>query len=242
MNTRLKGISTFLIVLLTTVLTVSSAFANSNAGPNIFSTDSAPYGRSYGEWMASWQQWATSIPASAHPLLVDTAPGETGQSGPVWFLGGKFCAVSNQNCGTSNVVRQITIPAGTALFFPIIDGEFSTLETGIKDINGLRQMAYSYANGAKNLSLEIDGINVPNLQNFRVQSTVFGFYLPPDDFFTAVGEGPFTPGDYFPGIDDGYYVMVKPLTAGRQHTIHFHAEQPDYGFVLDITYFVNVQR
>ena len=113
----------------------------------------------------------------------------------------------------------------------------------MKDINGLRQAAEQNTDYDTNVSLEVDGVRVPNLaQNFRVQSTVFGFYLPKDDIFTAVGEGTFAPGYYFPGVDDGYYVMLKPLSSGREHTIHFRAEAPHWNWVLDITYFVQVHR
>ena len=111
------------------------------------------------------------------------------------------------------------------------------------DINGLRQAVEQATNVGTNISLQVDGVSVPNLtRDFRVQSTAFGFYLPKGDIFTALGEGTFSPGYYFPGVDDGYYVMLAPLSPGRQHTVHFHAEEPAYNFILDVTYFVNVQR
>jgi len=252
MKAQFKGISMVFAIalLLALILPVTSQSAqNDQGGVSVFPADSSPYGRTYGEWMASWQQWATGMPYTHHPLF-DTADASTGQSGPVWFLGGKFCSLNAPNCGTNNVVRHITIPAGKALFFPIVDTEVSTVETGggdvnnanaIKDINSLRQLAEQYTNYATIVRLDVDGTSVP-LQNFRVRSTAFGFYLPQHDIFTAVGEGTFTPGDYFPGVDDGYYVMLEPLSAGRQHTIHFHAEEPNFSWILDITYFVQVQR
>lgn len=235
------------VFALSMILLVSASFAQ--VPSNIFPTDSAPYGRTYAEWMASWQQWATSIPAATHPLF-DNGPANTGQSGPVFFLGGKFCATYSPNCGTDNVVRNITIPLGKAVFFPIIDVEVSTVESGsgdpnnpdaVKDINVLRQAAAQFADIYSKISLEIDGFKVPNIQQFRVQSTAFGFYLPPDDIFTAIGEGTFSPGFYFPGVDDGYYVMLKPLTPGK-HTIHFHGEGQVWNWVLDVTYNVTVKK
>lgn len=233
------------VFALSIVLLVPPSFAE----VKIFPVDSAPYGRTYGEWMAAWQQWATSIPATSHPLF-DTGPASTGQSGPVFFLGGKFCALFTP-CGTDNVVRNITVPAGKALFFPIVDAEVSTVETGggdatstnaIKDINGLRQVAAQYAEGYTNLALEVDGHPVQNIAAYRVQSYAFGFYLPANDIFTAMGEGTFSPGYYFPGVDDGFYVMLKPLAPGKTHTIHFHAEAPAWSWVLDITYNVTIQQ
>ena len=258
MRRRFKGLSAVLAVLVLLALSVlvpsPVAYAQQDhdrGAVNIFPTTSAPYGRTYGDWTAAWQQWATSMPYTRHPLF-DSADPSTGQSGPVWFLGGKFCALG-ETCGSNQVVRKITIPAGTALFFPIFDVEVSAVEMGggdannasIKDINGLRQAAESWSEMALNLALEVDGMDVPHIQRrFHVQSNAFGFYLPKDDIFTAVGEGVFTEGYYFPGVDDGYYVMLEPLTPGRSHTIHFHAEYPGSpaNWVLDVTYHVQVQR
>ena len=258
MRRDVTGCSRVLTVLVLFALSVPVLAAAAGAGQDndrgavgIFPTSSVPYGRTYGDWMAAWQQWATSMPYTNHPLF-DTADPSTGQSGPVWFLGGKFCALG-ETCGSNHVVRQITVPAGTALFFPIFDVEVSAVEMGggdannaaIKDINGLRQAAASWAAMALNLSLEVDGVEVPHLQRrFHVQSSAFGFYLPKDDIFTAVGEGTFTEGYYFPGVDDGFYVMLEPLAPGRRHTIHFHAEFPGSpdNWVLDGTYHVHVQR
>lgn len=251
MRNYFKVMPVALTVILTVLISllVTPAFAESRPVVKIFPADSTPYGRSYGEWMAAWQQWATSIPATSHPLF-DTGPADTGQSGPVFFLGGKFCPIDTE-CSTQNVTRKITIPPGKALFFPIMDAEYSTVETGggsmdgpnaIPDINGLRQAAGQTVNNYTNLSLEVDGVKVTNLESFRVQSPAFSFYLPENDIFTAVGEGTFTPGYYFPGVDDGYYVMLQPLSAGKEHIIHFHGEAPVWNWVLDVTYRVTVDK
>lgn len=244
----MKQVMKVSLVFITIALSLTLLVTTSFAEVRIFPPDSAPYGRTYSEWMAAWQQWVTSIPATSHPLF-DTGPADTGQSGPVFFLGGKFCAFNATDCGTNNVVRNITVPAGKAFFFPIVDAEVSTVETGggdpnganaIKDINALRQLAAQYTDGYTNLALEVDGHAVQDIQSFRVQSTAFEYYLPANDIFTAIGEGTFTPGNYFPGVDDGYYVMLKPLAPGK-HTIHFHAYAALWTWTLDVTYNVTIQ-
>lgn len=251
MRNYLKVMPLEVTVILTVLMSllITPAFAAETRAVKIFPADSTPYGRSYGEWMAAWQQWATSIPATSHPLF-DTAPADKGQSGPVFFLGGKFCPIDSE-CHTDSVVRKITVPPGKALFFPIMDAEYSTVETGggsmdgpnaIADINGLRQAAEQAVNIYTNLSLEVDGVKVRNLEAFRVQSSAFEFYLPEDDIFTAIGEGSFTPGYYFPGVDDGYYVMLEPLAAGKEHIIRFHGEAPIWSWVLDVTYRITVDK
>ena len=54
-----------------------------------------------------------------------------------------------------------------------------------------------------------------------------------------IGEGPFQAGTYFPAVDDGYYVMVAPLSIG-DHTIHFHGTAGPY--VRDVTYNITVHE
>lgn len=208
----------------------------------IFDRDSVVYGRTYSEWNAAWQQWADSIPTAIHPLF-DNSDCGTGQTGPVWFLGRKFVAVGST--GTfDNVVRDCDVPEGKALYVAIFNAEDSILEetrpsfTRPIQISDLRGTTAVEMDGITDLAMQVDGEDIPHIkERFRVQSSVFGFTLPDDNFFTAIGEGPFKGGTYFPAVDDGYYVMVAPLTIGH-HTIHFHgAGGPD---VLDVTYHISV--
>jgi len=236
----MKRILAVAIVLALAVLTVPSVMANGWGEPKVIDRDSVAYGRTYSEWSAAWQQWALSIPVAEHPLF-DNGPCSVGQSGPVWFLGGKFCALNNPNCGTTNVVRSCSVPAGKALYIPILNAEWSVLEMNnpLEQIDDLRSLAASDIDGTSN-EMDIDGKQIPNLlQNFRVQSAVFVFTIPDDNLFNAVGEGPYLGGAYFPGLDDGVYVMFPPLRAGS-HTIHFHGYMPAFNFTLDITYNLTV--
>jgi hypothetical protein len=71
----------------------SPALTNSSGGNEggIFTTDSRPYGLTYGEWTAKWWQWAYSIPSDVHPAYDDNGKYcAEGQSGPVWFLAGTY--------------------------------------------------------------------------------------------------------------------------------------------------------
>ena len=67
---------------------------NVSGSPNVLAyivdPNSIVYGRTFSEWDAEWQQWAYSIPVAKHPLF-DIGNCSEGQSGMVWFLGGKFC-------------------------------------------------------------------------------------------------------------------------------------------------------
>lgn len=236
----MKRILVVAIVLTLAVLTVPSVLANGWGEPQVIDRDSVAYGRTYSEWSAAWQQWALSIPVAEHPLF-DNGPCSVGQSGPVWFLGGKFCALNNPNCGTNNVVRSCSVPAGTALYIPVLNAEWSVLEMNnpLEQIDDLRSLAASDIDGSSN-ELDIDGKQIRNLlQDFRVQSPAFVFTIPDDNLFNAVGEGPYPGGAYFPGLDDGVYVMFAPLRAGS-HKIHFHGYMPAFNFTLDVTYNLTV--
>jgi hypothetical protein len=234
----MKRILVVAIVLVLAVLAVPSVMAQRVIAPS-----SVVYGRTYSEWSAAWEQWALSIPVANHPLF-DNGLCSVGQSGPVWFLGGKFCALNNPNCGTSNVVRSCSVPVGKALYIPVLNAEWSVLEMNDPkfQIADLRSLAASNIDGATNLSFEIDGAAVPQLKDrFRVQSPAFVFTLPDDNLFNAVGEGPYPGGAYFPGLDDGVYVMLSPLPAGP-HQIHLHGFLPAFNFTLDITYDLTVAK
>lgn len=190
---------------------------------------------------AEWWQWALSIPPSANPLA--DATGEkcmVGQHGSVWFLAGIF------NSGEPTV-RSCSVPKGKALFFPIVNSvnvdtpNICGQGSAHVSVDDLRTGAAAFIDGATKLSAEVDGKPIRNLR--RVKSKVFAVALPEDNLFDApciaakLGNVP--AGVFAPAVDDGYYVRLKPLKAGR-HTVHFHAENPSQSFVLDVTYNLTV--
>ena len=161
-------------------------------GPQVVDRDAVAYGRTYGEWMAAWNQWSYSIPVGNHPLF-DNGDCSVGQSGPVWFLGGVFCSSSTGGCSNYTRVRDCNVPSGTALFFPVTDWEDSAVEqevaenpsNPVQQIGALRALIYSGQRGTE--FCQIDHKPIPYLvQRFRVQSAAFGFTLPEDNILTAI--------------------------------------------------------
>jgi len=228
------------------MLAIPSVMANNNnnQGPKVIDPDSVAYGRTYGEWSAAWWQWTFSIPVGGHPLF-DNGDCSVGQSGPVWFLGGKFCP-SGQVC-TGSATRSCSVPADKALFFPILNTEDSAPEEPnwgcgnmfppllAGSIAEMRQCVAFFFDGINNLKAEVDGKSIHNLQkDFRVQSVEFEVTFPDDNVLTAIGEGPFTAGKYSPVVDEGVYLMLPPLSPGR-HTLHFKGSFSN-GVTEDITY------
>lgn len=215
------------------------------ASSSILSPQNVQYGRTYADWAAAWWQWCLSIPHATHPLFTSgNVDASIGQTGPVWFLGGNFAG------GPGPLVRNCTIPAGKALFFPVVNYEDSEVEetlgygnpgTTINDLRAIVEPAINEAAANNTLLLKIDGSAVRNLgTTYRVRSPAFSYTLPDDNIWSFFYGVPFTAGTYNAAIDDGIYVMLAPLNRGR-HVIHFHAEIPSLGgFVVDVTYNITV--
>lgn len=241
------------LLALAVALFAPIAQADGRGDPKVIDPDSVAYGRTFGEWSAAWEQWADSIPVAEHPLF-DNPSGHpdcsVGQSGPVWFLGGKFCA-SGASCSYTGVVRSCTIPAGKALYFPVLNYEDSALEESLAENPGvetdqqiatLRAIVGGGEDAVTNVSCSVDGEPIRDLRaNYRVQSTAFGFTLPTDNLFkTIYGNNGFVAGSYFPAVDDGWYVMLAPLRPGP-HVVHISGTAPG-PFTLDVTYYLQVQH
>ncbi len=62
----------------------------------------------------------------------------------------------------------------------------------------------------------------------------------PEDNYTAVYGTNFKAGTYFPGVDDGVYVMLSPLPAGV-HVLQLKEYFPQWDFGFDVTYNLFVQ-
>jgi hypothetical protein len=98
---------------------------------------------------------------------------------------------------------------------------------------------------AFNLSVTVDGEPIKKFskleEKFRVRSAVFEVTVPEGGLIPA--------GIYSPAVDDGFYVMLKPLAVGA-HTLHFTGSSPgcDYAptgfhvdpFSVDVTYHLTI--
>jgi hypothetical protein len=219
--------------LLAGVLVVSLAILASgvHAGPGPRPPNANQYGKGYAELTAAWLEWTVAVPASTNPILdLDGANAAAGQSGKVWFLTGTLGGAAT---------RSFTIPAGTALFFPIVNFFWvNTPEYGDPDWSpeqeaSVRELMAATVDTAQNLTLEIDGRSVSNLDNLRVSGAVGACTLPDDNIFGI----PFDPVVH-QCVADGYWVLLSPLSVGN-HTIHF-AGGFESGFSLDVTYHITV--
>lgn len=172
---------------------------------------SAPFEKPMREWTAEWWQFIMSIPASVNPITDETGTRCVyGQRGPVWFIAGNFGGTA------SPTTRNCAIPDGKVIFFPVLN----LLDVNVPELSGVDQSANDLRtetapclDNTTQLVVEVDGKSLGTLGTSRVRSVVFEVTLPDGNLFGL------DPGTYSPAIDDGYYVMLKPLGVG-QHRIH----------------------
>lgn len=204
------------------------------AGPKPLPPNSHAFGKGYAELTAEWVEWILAIPAAVNPLFDDDGEfAAEGQSGKVWFLVGNAGGVTT---------RTVTVPTGTALFFPIVNylwvntPEFGDPAWSPEQEANARAIAAAVVDTVQDLLLEIDGQLVPNVPSLRVSGAVGECTVPDDNFWGL----PFEPGPH-ECFSDGYWALLPPLSAGH-HTIHFtggFAGPPS--FSTNVTYYITVR-
>jgi hypothetical protein len=229
--------------LLMALTTNSSLAATKKAKAN-------PYQHRFSELTADWWQWVNAISVSDSPLFDTTGENaDQDQSKHVFFLAGAITfTLDGQPELDVDVDRTITVPKGTALFFPIINSSQDNI--GVvppKTVEQLREAAADFVDSVTELHVTIDGKSIPEseLLKQRVTSPVFSYVLPENDnivnFFIDLFQLgiPHVSGKITPVVSDGYWMYVHPLSPG-QHTINFGGQAGD--FQLDITYHITVEK
>jgi hypothetical protein len=224
------------------------------------------------ELTAVWWQWLFSIPASESPVLDDT--GANAYSGQPYstllFLAGTFISDQLPNGDVlGKVTRSISVKSGTALFFPLINGE--------NDNICFRPSLGGNCFGAQQFP---HNLGAPQLQAVTAaqQDTVVGLtaaLTPADHNFSQIGDSasvvytrlqphPFSyklpatdnllqylgidvSGTVAPAVADGYYSLIPLGTlASGYYVLRFGGSAPftnDTGthlFTEDITYHITV--
>ena len=247
--------ATCLVAVTTCCLLVGvlQTLAARNPNPGVLPAHSNPHGMSYGDWGAAWWTWALGIPKDQNPLFDTT--GEfchVGQEGPVWFLAGTFGGDATRTC---------TVPAGKALFFPILNNVYWAPEdldfikdelapllgwdlTGLTDDEILRLGVNWATDHATALSATIDGVPIVDPWQYRADSSPFTLVLS-----DVIEDWGYPPGPRSPSVADGYWIMLRPLPPG-QHTINFtsaatysvaNGDPWDSEFSVDVTYYITVK-
>jgi len=223
------------------------AKSGNQGNPGVIPPQAKYGGMTYGEWSAAWWQWAFSMPVDHHPLFDLTGEdAANGQSGHVWFLGGLWWANDAPPPSTA-VTREIIIPSGKALFFPIVNSELNCVELagteccppeGVPNVQCIRDLMASFIESLTNDNMyaTIDRKPFTNVVAYRAISQEFSMWLPENNALEAWGI-PFEFGEITPVVADGYFLMVAPLSVGK-HTITFGVKNLEW--FMDITYNITV--
>jgi hypothetical protein len=159
-------------------------------------------GRSQGEWAASWWVWAFSMSEENSPLRDATGRlCATNQEGDVWFLAGVK--------GGGRVARTCEVPAGKAIFFPLITTLFyanGACKERMADVAASND-PLEYAD------FELDNVVIHDAAQHR-QNSGGCFPLNPTE-----NENP-NSGRL--ATTDGYWIMLRPLPPG-EHELKFKA-------------------
>lgn len=195
---------------------------------SVYADDPLIYGKTYSQWSAEWAEWAYAEPSATNAIKDTTGDYcDLNQDDPkVWFLAGSF--------GETGVVRNCTIPAGRALFYPLIEGGWIDCPLPSTDSDTpeeiIRQIIAFGRDDTSLLVSTLDGFPVSSglmkageettsigrINTVRTQSPVFTVDLPENNVVGDAGCGQAT---YPAGISgrqiiDGYWVMLPPLTPG----------------------------
>jgi hypothetical protein len=192
--------------------------------PGVYSKDSAPYGISYGQWLAKWWNWTSSIPSDQHPRDNYTPEKcQANQRGPVWFLADQLGGREERTC---------TIPAGKSIFIPLLVGECENSTSELKTDEDLRRCA-SAGNEYGVIEATLDGVKLKNLEQYRTQSGFFNITIVDGNIYDA-------PAGTFRGFADGFSVFLEPLPPGK-HDVDLKVSvlnpiEPSYNYNADWTY------
>ncbi len=187
--------------------------------PGIAPPQSMPYGKSYSEWSTMWWEYAITTPLAVSPFGYGMDPW-IGQTGPVLLLGGTFTGV--------NTIRNITVPPGTALFFPVMDLECSTIEAPPffgADPAGLLACAQAFADRMVagefgTLFCKVDGVDVKNVTQYRFTTSLMHFILPASKANNNIFGVDVKEGQEVWSMGDGFYLLLHPLPVGT-HSLEF---------------------
>jgi len=214
-----------------------------------------------------WWQWALGVQVSQSPLFDQT--GVNAYNGQPYsdllFLGGTFIVTQAQNGDVlGQATRSIAIRRGTALFFPLLNGEWdnvgftphlggTTPSTGVLGVPGLRAIVEAAEDNATGLyamlrptdaSFQQNIGPVVNLAYPRLKSPPFSYVLPRTDnvvqFF-----GVNASGTVAPAAGDGYFSYVPGTLTPGYYKLEFGGILPDSNgqknkFTEVITYLITV--
>jgi hypothetical protein len=178
---------------------------NSHSHISWFTSDSYPYGLSYGEWTVKWWQWILSTPKSCNPLI-DQSGENAAINQPtehVWFLAGKLGSEDK-----NFPFRNCSIPAGRSILFPVINCEANPIE--YPELKTKEAIIDHVVKDENTIVEKTCSLNDMPLEVQRVKSDpeIFEVTLNDDNVYNV-------DGGKTSASADGYYCFLKPLDPGE---------------------------
>ena len=220
------------LLLFSTILTPVAALNT----VNIFPPGGKPHGLTYADHIKNFWKWALKIPANENPVNdptgVKCATGQENTNSSVFYL-------APNNGGTSQ--RICKVPAGKALFIPVMPMESSDKELPKASVADLSNSAKNDQDHVNSLYLKIGDkeYNFQDLDKYRTHTDAFDVVFPDNGIFGVLK------GGVSKAVADGRYIITEPLAKGT-YPIHFKSSlidpsNPDTNFAQDITYNIIAQ-
>ena len=233
-----KIITSFIVTPVLSILlfsTILSPVAALNT-VNIFPPGGKPYGLTYADHIKNFWKWAIKTPANENPVNdptgVKCATGQENTNSSVFYL-------AFNNGGTSQ--RTCKVPAGKALFIPVMQVESSDKELPKASVADLSNSAKNDQDHVNSLYLKIGDkeYNFKDLDKYRTHTDAFDVVFPDNGIFGVLK------GGVSKAVADGRYIITEPLAKGT-YPIHFKSSlidpsNPDTNFAQDITYKIIAQ-
>jgi hypothetical protein len=237
----------FIFAVAALLLGLSTASAQIN--PGIVDPTNSYAGKTYSQLAAGWWQYYMSLPMTNSPLNYipgsPPVPISTGQSGPVWFIGGSYA--SGGTLSFTNTIPSV----GLFLIIGGIERDNAGCPPTSYNEPYLRTSAGITEYRATNMTCSIDGVPITYIDDvtttpYRVQSPAFSYTCPAADNYLSQSRlkycyesGSGIPWTIDGAIIDGVFLMISPLSIGS-HVIHV-TTQYSFGYSADFTYYLTVQ-
>lgn len=172
----------------------------------VLSTGSTVAGKTIAAWTSDWYNWGLST--GPGPFSdPDGSRSGVNQSGPVFYIAGTT---------GGSAVRNVTVTDDKFILLPLINWLVAAgADPGFASTQAEANALLTNTVNTNSLFATIDGVVVGGLASHHEQSG--------SDFTLTTANNNdfgFPAGTYTDAYQDGYWLMVAPLSAG-QHTLHF---------------------
>jgi hypothetical protein len=199
-----------------------------------YTSEDSIHDSTFSEWIEKWWSWWLGIPYNMH-IVQNSKDGSDfiyrddkcsiNQKGPVWFLPDVLLPKGQHEY---SLEYSCEVPAGKDILIPITTTECDVGSEGGTD-EELKKCANNFydIDDPKNptrITIEIDG-NPIDPKNLKGQTGFFDVTIPenPPNIFGDI-KYKNQREETYRAMASGYFLFLKPLTAGKNYTITFECE------------------